>query len=68
MRDAVLVDAPECGRICHDAFAALATRHGFLPDFPSVEVAVGAVAGLIEHSVLLGGRRARWQDCGQQLP
>jgi GNAT superfamily N-acetyltransferase len=49
LRDAVLADAPDCGRICHDAFAALAIRHGFVPDFPSVEVAVGAVSGLIEH-------------------
>jgi len=49
LRDTVPADAPECGRICHDAFAALATRHGFVPDFPSVEVAVGAVSGMIEH-------------------
>jgi ribosomal protein S18 acetylase RimI-like enzyme len=49
LRDTVLTDAPECGRICHDAFAALAARHGSIPDFPSVEVAIGALSGLIEH-------------------
>jgi len=49
LRNTMLTDAPECGRICYDAFAALATHHGFVPDFPSVEVAVDAVAHLIEH-------------------
>ena len=41
------VDA-ECGRICHDAFAAIA-NHRFPPDFPSVDIAVGVVSGLIAH-------------------
>jgi predicted N-acetyltransferase YhbS len=49
LRPAVAGDAQECGRICHDAFASIASRHGFAPDFPSVEAAVSAVSGLIEH-------------------
>jgi GNAT superfamily N-acetyltransferase len=49
VRGARAADAQECGRICHDAFAAIATRHGFAPDFPSVDVAVGLVSGLIAH-------------------
>jgi predicted N-acetyltransferase YhbS len=49
VRPAGAADAQECGRICHDAFAAIATRHGFQPDFPSVEIATGLVSGLIAH-------------------
>jgi predicted N-acetyltransferase YhbS len=49
LRPAVAADAQECGRICHDAFASIASRHGFPPDFPSVEVAVNAVSGLIAN-------------------
>jgi predicted N-acetyltransferase YhbS len=48
-RQATPDDARECGRICHDAFAAIANAHGFPPDFPSVDIAVGAVSGLIAH-------------------
>jgi transposase len=43
IRQAVAADAPECGRICHDAFAAIANKHGFPPDFPSVEDAARAL-------------------------
>jgi predicted N-acetyltransferase YhbS len=49
IRQAMPDDAQDCGRICHDAFAAIANAHGFPPDFPSVDVAVGAVSGLIAH-------------------
>jgi predicted N-acetyltransferase YhbS len=49
VRPAEPADAQESGRICHDAFAAIATRHGFTPDFPSVEIATGLVSGLIAH-------------------
>jgi predicted N-acetyltransferase YhbS len=38
-------DAPAAARICYEAFHAIATHHGFPPDFPSVEVA----RGLIDH-------------------
>jgi predicted N-acetyltransferase YhbS len=49
IRPAGADDAQECGRICHDAFAAIANYHGFPPDFPSVEVAATVLAGLIAH-------------------
>lgn len=49
MRSAGAADAQECGRICHDAFAAISSRHGFPPDFPSVEIATGLLSGLIAH-------------------
>ena len=49
IRQATPDDAKECGRICHDAFAAIANHHRFPPDFPSVDIAVGVVSGLIAH-------------------
>jgi predicted N-acetyltransferase YhbS len=49
IRQATPDDAKECGRICHDAFAAIANYHRFPPDFPTVDIAVGAVSGLIAH-------------------
>lgn len=42
-------DATECGRICYEAFASLATTHGFPPDFPSSDVAAHSLVGLLSH-------------------
>jgi len=42
-------DAGPCGRICFDAFAAVAGAHGVPCDFPSVEAATGLVAALLGH-------------------
>jgi GNAT superfamily N-acetyltransferase len=42
-------DAPECGRICFQAFASLANRHSFPKDFPSPEVASDLMAFLLAH-------------------
>jgi predicted N-acetyltransferase YhbS len=39
LRPATPADASECGRICYEAFRAIAAAHGFAPDFPSVEFA-----------------------------
>ena len=35
LRRGLPADAEACGRICYDAFRAIAERHGFPPDFPS---------------------------------
>ncbi len=40
-------DAAECGRIIFEAFKTLGERHGFPPDFPSVEAARGLVSMLM---------------------
>ena len=40
-------DAAACGRICYEAFHAIATAHNFPPDFPSAEVGIGALTGLL---------------------
>jgi predicted N-acetyltransferase YhbS len=42
-------DAEGCGRICYEAFRAIATEHGFPPDFPSPEVATGLLTMLLSH-------------------
>ncbi len=49
VRPAVVDDVRECGRICYEAFAAIAERHGFAPDFPSAEFAARRLERLIAH-------------------
>ena len=38
-------DVPEAGRICHDAFKAIARQHNF-PPFPEPEVAINLLSRL----------------------
>jgi predicted N-acetyltransferase YhbS len=40
-------DAEACGRICYEAFHRIATQHGFPPDIPSAEVAIGLIGWLL---------------------
>jgi predicted N-acetyltransferase YhbS len=54
IRQATAADAPECGRICYEAFAAIADAHNFPHDFPSVDVAIGALSGMIAHPGFFG--------------
>ena len=42
-------DAQPCGVLCYAAFKTIAERHGFPPDFPSAEVAVGMFSGILAH-------------------
>ena len=42
-------DTSACGRICYEAFEAIARRHNFAPDFPSVDVATGLITMLLSH-------------------
>ena len=42
-------DAAEAGRICYEAFKAIAEEHNFPPDFPSGEIAAGLLSMLIGH-------------------
>jgi GNAT superfamily N-acetyltransferase len=42
-------DAIVCGRVCFDAFYRISTNHGFPPDFPSPEVAVGLLSMMFSH-------------------
>jgi GNAT superfamily N-acetyltransferase len=47
-------DAPELGRILFTAFQTLADRHNFARDFPSIEIATGAVTALSSHPGFYG--------------
>jgi len=42
-------DSPECGRICHAAFAAIANAHNFRPDLPDIAFAEGIVGMMLTH-------------------
>ena len=42
-------DISACGGICYEAFEAIARRHNFAPDFPSVDVATGLITMLLSH-------------------
>jgi predicted N-acetyltransferase YhbS len=42
-------DASQCGRICYDAFKALADAHAFPPDFPSPDVSTELLSMLLRH-------------------
>ena len=62
LRKARLEDADPCGRICFEAFKAIAEQHNFPPDFPSPETAIGLMSAVIPrrdvYSVVaeIGGR------------
>jgi predicted N-acetyltransferase YhbS len=47
-------DIEDCGRICYEAFHAIATRHNFPPDFPSMQPARELVAALQSHPEFFG--------------
>jgi GNAT superfamily N-acetyltransferase len=42
-------DAATVGEICYKAFKAIADEHNYLPDFPSPDIAIGLLKGLIGH-------------------
>jgi predicted N-acetyltransferase YhbS len=49
LRKGTAADAAACGTICYEAFKSVCTAHGFPPDFPSAEVASGALSDLLGH-------------------
>lgn len=48
-REATPEDVPVCGRICHEAFRAVALKHGFTPTFCSVGDAEQVISWLFAH-------------------
>jgi GNAT superfamily N-acetyltransferase len=38
-----------CGRICYNAFKTIPETHGFAPDFPAPEVAIGLLTWMFAH-------------------
>lgn len=49
IRRATPSDAEACGRICFEAFGALADRHNFARDFPTPEVATQVLSMMFSH-------------------
>ena len=49
LRPGSLADAKACGRICYEAFGAIASQHNFPSDFPSVDVATDLMTMLLSH-------------------
>ena len=47
LRPGRIEDADNVGRIIFEAFSAIAQKHGFPPDFPSVDVARGAASSFL---------------------
>jgi predicted N-acetyltransferase YhbS len=42
-------DAPACGKICYEAFHKINTEHGFPPEIPSADMAVGLLSMMFSH-------------------
>jgi hypothetical protein len=49
IREAKDGDAAICGRICYEAFKAIATEHNFPPDFPNAEAAIGVLSMMLAN-------------------
>src|SRR5881398_843745 len=49
IREATPADAEICGRICYDAFKTISEAHGFAPDFPAPEIAIGLLKWMLGH-------------------
>ena len=49
LRPGRLDDAPALGRICYEAFKAIADEHNFPPDFPNAEIAAGMLSTMLPH-------------------
>jgi hypothetical protein len=49
IRRAIPADSEVCGRICFDAFATLANRHNFPPDFSAPEIPVHVLSTVFSH-------------------
>lgn len=54
IRRALPPDAEACGRIIYDAFQGIAGSHGFPPDFPSTEAAIGLARAQIDDPSVFG--------------
>ena len=49
IRRATPEDAPACGEICYNAFAAISSAHNFPCDFPNVAAATHVISSLFSH-------------------
>ncbi len=49
IRHALPAEAEVCGRICFEAFGALAAHHNFPPDFPASEIPIAILSAMFSH-------------------
>jgi len=49
LRSGTPADAEICGTICYNAFKTISEAHGFTPDFPAPEVAIGLLKWMLAH-------------------
>ena len=49
LRPGTPADAEICGTICYNAFKTISEAHGFPPDFPVPEVAIGVLRSLLAN-------------------
>jgi len=49
IRRAVPEDAEPCGRICYEAFTAIADQHNFVHELPAAEAGIGLLQMLFSH-------------------
>jgi len=49
LRPSTPADAEICGTICYNAFKTISEAHGFAPDFPGPEVAIGLLKWMLAH-------------------
>ena len=54
LRPGRATDSSVCGRICYEAFEAIARQHNFPPDFPSIDVATELITMLLSHPGFFG--------------
>jgi GNAT superfamily N-acetyltransferase len=54
VREGTPADAQICGTVCYNAFKTVSEAHGFAPDFPAPEVAVGLLTWMLEHPKFYG--------------
>ena len=49
IREGTPEDAEICGRICYNAFKTISEAHGFAPDFPGPETAIGVLTRMLAN-------------------
>ncbi len=50
LRAGISADAADCGRICHEAFSTIASRHGYTSLFPTLEHGTGLMSALLSSA------------------
>src|SRR5215470_8119934 len=49
LRSGTPADAEICGSICYNAFKMISEAHGFAPDFPAPQVAIGVLTRMLAN-------------------